>query len=146
MAEYIFDTTPERSKLMRKIKSNNTKPELLLRKSLWTLGVHYRLNVSKLPGKPDIVINKKKIVIFVDGEFWHGYNWEQKKLKIKSNKDYWLKKIEGNMRRDQNNTKLLTEQGFTVIRFWEHELKKDLQSCVDKIMNYIQQPIAESPK
>lgn len=92
MAEYIFDTTPERSKLMRKIKSNNTKPELLLRKSLWTLGVHYRLNVSKLPGKPDIVINKKKIVIFVDGEFWHGYNWEQKKLKIKSNKDYWLKK------------------------------------------------------
>jgi DNA mismatch endonuclease (patch repair protein) len=145
MAEYIFDTTPERSKLMRKIKSNNTKPELLLRKSLWALGVHYRLNVTKLPGKPDIVINKKKVAIFVDGEFWHGYNWEQKKLKIKSNKDYWLKKIEGNMKRDQANTKLLTEQGFTVIRFWEHELKKDLQSCVDKIMNYLQQPIAEIP-
>jgi len=139
MAEYIFNTTFERSKLMRKIKSNNTKSELLLRKSLWSLGVHYRLNVSKLPGKPDIVISKKKVAIFVDGEFWHGYNWEQKKLRIRYNKDYWLKKIERNIQRDQINAKLLTEQGFTVFRFWEHELKRDIQGCIDKITECLQQ-------
>jgi DNA mismatch endonuclease (patch repair protein) len=134
MPEYIFDTTPERSNLMRKIKSNNTGPEIIFRKALWSMGVRYRLNVSKLPGKPDIVINKKKIVVFIDGEFWHGYNWEDKKLKIKSNADYWIKKIERNMERDKLNNQKLISAGYHVFRFWEHEKKKDLSSCISKIL------------
>lgn len=69
MVKYVFDTTPERSSLMRKIKSNNTKPKIKLRKALWAADIRYRLNVAKLPGKPDIVIQKYKLVIFIDGEF-----------------------------------------------------------------------------
>lgn len=134
MAEYVFDTTPERSNLMRKIKSNNTKPEITLRKALWAKGVRYRLNVSRLPGKPDIVINTKKIVIFIDGEFWHGYNWEDKKSKIKSNTDYWIKKIERNIERDRLNNQKLTSMGYQVFRFWEHEIKKNLSGCISKIL------------
>jgi len=73
---------------MKKIRSSNSIPELSLRKELWKLGYRYRLNVSKLKGKPDIVFNKFKLVIFVDGEFWHGYEWRKKKPKIKANREY----------------------------------------------------------
>lgn len=137
MANFIFDTTPERSSLMKKIKSNNTKPEIKLRKALWAVGIRYRLNVRKLSGKPDIVIQKHKLVIFIDGEFWHGYRWEEKEPKIKANRDYWIKKIERNMQRDIENTKLLQELRYTVIRFWEHEVKKDIDCCVNKILSHI---------
>lgn len=137
MAKYIFDTTPERSKLMRKIKSKNTKPEIKLRKALWALGIRYRINNSELPGKPDILINKKKLIIFVDGEFWHGYEWEKKKPKIKSNRDYWINKIERNMKRDIENTRLLKSMGFTVLRFWEHEIKKNIDDCLNKILSFL---------
>ena len=135
MTEYIFDTTSERSNLMRKIKSNNTKPEITLRKALWAKGIRYRLNVSKLHGKPDIVITKKKIAIFIDGEFWHGYNWENKKLKIKSNIGYWINKIERNIERDNTNNQKLTSMGYQVLRFWEHEIKKDLPGCLALILD-----------
>lgn len=137
MANYVFETTPERSSLMSKIKSKNTKPEIQLRKALWKLGLHYRLNLSNLPGKPDIVITKKKLVIFVDGEFWHGYNWEEKKTKIKSNREYWIKKIEKNMERDVKNTFLLQDMGYTVIRFWEQEIKKSIDGCIQKILEIL---------
>jgi DNA mismatch endonuclease (patch repair protein) len=73
---------------MKKIRSNNTGPELVIRKLLWENGYRYRLNAKKLPGKPDIVLNKYKTIIFVDGEFWHGFNWEQKRNKIKANREY----------------------------------------------------------
>jgi DNA mismatch endonuclease (patch repair protein) len=92
------------------------------------------LNVKKLPGKPDIVIGKHKLAIFVDGEFWHGYDWKAKKPKIKSDAEYWVKKIEGNMARDQNNNEKLRSQGFLVLRFWEQELRKDIDGCVRQIL------------
>ena len=123
---------------MSKIKGVNTSPEILLRKQLWKLGIRYRLNVSKLPGKPDIVISKHKLVIFIDGEFWHGYNWEEKKPKIKANREYWIKKIEGNMSRDIVNNQSLEASGFIVLRFWERQIKKDLNSCVSEIIKHIQ--------
>ncbi len=137
MANYVFDTTPERSRLMKRIKSNNTKPEIKLRKALWAVGIRYRLNVTKLPGKPDIVIQKYKLIIFIDGEFWHGHKWEEKKARIKANKDYWIKKIERNMQRDIQNTQNLQELGYTVIRFWEHEIKKDITGCISRIEAYL---------
>jgi DNA mismatch endonuclease (patch repair protein) len=71
---------------MRKIKSKNTKPEMTLRKALWRRGYRYTLDNKQLPGRPDLIFRKYKVVVFVDGEFWHGYNWEQKKLKIKANR------------------------------------------------------------
>lgn len=119
---------------MSRIRGTNTKPEIALRKALWALGLRYRLNVKKLPGKPDIVIGKHKLAIFVDGEFWHGYDWNAKKPKIKSNAEYWVKKIEGNMARDQNNNEKLRSKGFLVLRFWEQELRKDIDGCVRQIL------------
>jgi len=119
---------------MSKIRSTNTKPEIALRKALWKLGIRYRLNVSKLPGKPDIVIGKFKIAIFVDGEFWHGYQWEEKKQKIKSNREYWIPKIERNIQRDKQNNRTLKSDGYKVIRFWENQIKKDVKKCVSKVL------------
>ena len=134
-SENGFLTTPERSVLMSKISGVNTKPEQILRKELWKAGFRYRINYTKLPGKPDIVINKKKIIIFVDGEFWHGYNWKNKKNKIKANREFWLPKIERNIQRDKENNRLLTKIGFTVIRFWEHQIKNDLEECIKQIVS-----------
>jgi DNA mismatch endonuclease (patch repair protein) len=119
---------------MSKIRGVNTKPELVLRKELWKLGFRYRLNVSTLKGKPDIFFNKFKVVVFVDGEFWHGYEWRKKKSKIKANREYWIKKIERNIERDKENNKYLLSKGYVVLRFWEHEIKKDLLLCVKKII------------
>lgn len=130
-----FYTTSERSKLMSKIKGKNTKPEILLRKALWSRGIRYRLNVSKLPGKPDLVINRLKIVVFIDGEFWHGYNWSVKKTKIKSNREFWIPKIERNMQRDIENNEKLNDLGYRVLRFWEHQVIYDLQTCLTIIGN-----------
>ncbi|HEY8783953.1 MAG TPA: very short patch repair endonuclease [Mucilaginibacter sp.] len=132
-----FETTPERSKLMKKIRSNDTKTEVLLRKSLWATGIRYRKNYKKLPGSPDIVITKVKVVVFIDGAFWHGHNWGIARDKIKNNQDYWIPKIERNMQRDIENNEALNVLGFKVIRFWEHEIKKDLQGCIDKILENV---------
>ncbi|WBV52839.1 very short patch repair endonuclease [Chryseobacterium gambrini] len=138
MTKFNFNTTAERSKNMSKIRSKNTQPEILLRKALWSEGIRYRLNLAKLPGKPDIVINKFKLAIFVDGSFWHGYKWDEKKIKIKSNKEYWLNKIERNIERDNENNIALQKAGYTVLRFWDHQVKKDISTCISIIKNFIE--------
>ena len=143
MGKYQFITTAERSLLMSKIKAKNTKPEILFRKALWAAGVRYRVNVAQLPGKPDIVINKHKIVVFIDGDFWHGYNWEEIKGKIKSNRDYWVNKIERNMQRDAENNTSLQALGFTIIRFWDHEVLKGLGQCVNKVLEAVAATVVE---
>jgi DNA mismatch endonuclease (patch repair protein) len=122
---------------MGKIKSQNTKPELKLKKALWNLGYRYRKNVRDLPGSPDIVFRKLKLAIFVDGEFWHGYNWAEKKLKIRTNREFWIPKIERNIQRDHQINKQLTDLGWHIIRFWEHELKKDFDGCVNTVIEYL---------
>lgn len=132
-----FYTTPERSKLMSKIKGKDTKPEILFRKELWKVGIRYRKHNKKLPGNPDITNKKKKLVIFIDGEFWHGYNWSEKKKKIKTNKEFWIAKIERNMQRDQENNIKLEKLGYKVFRFWEHDVKKESQKCIKLIFSYL---------
>jgi DNA mismatch endonuclease (patch repair protein) len=132
---FVFETTPERSKRMSNIKSKNTGPEIILRKALTGEGIRYRLNVAKLPGKPDIVIGKRKLIIFIDGEFWHGFNWNEKKHRIKANSEYWITKIERNMARDVENNNDLTKLGYRVLRFWEAEIKKELPKCMEIIKN-----------
>lgn len=135
---YKFNTTLERSELMKKIKSTNTISEDMLSKALWHEGIRYRRNYKKLPGTPDIAITKYKIVVFIDGEFWHGYDWNTKKNKIKSNKDYWVKKIERNISRDKENNSQLNKLGWIVIRFWDKQVKKNLNECIFQIKKLIQ--------
>lgn len=133
-----FYTTKKRSELMGKIKSQNTKAEIKLRKALWNLGFRYRKNVKNLPGTPDIVYRKHKLAVFVDGGFWHGHNWDEKKSKIKTNRDFWIPKIERNMQRDNETNQLLSEAGWYVMRFWEHEVIKDFDGCVNRVISYLQ--------
>lgn len=133
-----FYTTKARSQHMSKIKGKDTQPELSFRKALFSAGVRYRVNVKKLPGKPDIANISKKFVIFIDGEFWHGFNWAEKKSKIKSNRDFWIPKIERNMQRDQENNLKLQNMGYTIFRFWEHEVRKRLDACIDEILSYLE--------
>ncbi|MBN1926681.1 MAG: very short patch repair endonuclease [Prolixibacteraceae bacterium] len=132
-----FYTTKKRSEIMSKIKASETKPEIRLRKTLWALGFRYRKNVKALPGKPDIVISKFKLAIFIDGNFWHGYNWKEKRGKIKSNRDFWIPKIERNIQRDKENNQKLQQMGFHVFRFWDHQVKKEMSACITRIFEYI---------
>ncbi|MCS5420295.1 MULTISPECIES: very short patch repair endonuclease [Psychrilyobacter] len=126
--------TPEqRTKNMKAIKSKDTKAEVMLRKALWKKGYRYFKNYKKLPGKPDIVFSKKKTVIFVDGEFWHGFDWENRKQDIKSNREYWIPKIERNMQRDKEIQGKLEDAGWIVLRFWSKNVLKNLDECVKKV-------------
>lgn len=132
------DLTPEqRQKNMRAIKSKDTKIELMLRKALWREGIRYRKNYKVLFGKPDIAITKYRIAIFCDSDFWHGYEWEERNRRIKSNRNYWIPKIERNMERDRQVNAQLTRDGWIVLRFWEWQIKKELDKCINEIMNTI---------
>jgi DNA mismatch endonuclease, patch repair protein len=132
-----FYTTPQRSFNMSQIKGKNTKPELLFRKALWHAGVRYRNNKQKLPGKPDISLIKYKLVIFIDGSFWHGHDWENRKSAIKSNRDFWIPKIERNMQRDREINQYYYSKGWTVLRFWDFEVKQELGSCVKRVVDVL---------
>lgn len=118
---------------MSRIKSKNTSLETNFRKLLWQNGLgRYRIHYS-LPGKPDIVYVSKKVVIFLDGDFWHGYNW--KKLGKVPPKAYWQGKIQKNIDRAQKYNGALKKDGWKVLRFWEHEIKRDSQKCIKKVKN-----------
>ena len=128
-------TPTQRKKNMQAIKSSETKIEQTLRKALWHEGIRYRKNYNKLIGKPDIVIKKHKIAIFCDSDFWHGKNDCEEK--INSNRKFWIEKIKQNKERDLNITLTLRDQGWTVLRFWETDIKTDLQSCIKEILKHI---------
>lgn len=118
---------------MSHIPSKDTKPEKLLRKALWHLGLRYRKNYKILPGKPDIVITKYKIIIFVDGDFWHGRNLNR----IGTHREYWIPKLKKNIERDKEVNEQLTEMGWLVIRIWGSDLKQDFHGCIAKILKEI---------
>ena len=126
-------TKEQRRKNMQAVKNNDSKIEIALRSALWSKGYRYRKNYTKLEGKPDIVIPKYKLAIFCDSEFWHGYNWDTRKHDIKSNKDFWIKKIEGNIKRDEYVNKILQDQGWKVIRLWGKDIQKNMDECLLKI-------------
>jgi len=131
-----FYTTKQRSKTMSKIRGKNTVPEMLLRRSLWAKNIRFRTHKKGLPGKPDVIIDKYKLAVFVDGDFWHGYQWEHRKPK--NNAAFWIPKIERNRQRDKFVNESLALMGYTVMRFWEHEIKENLSACVNQIMLYIE--------
>jgi len=122
---------------MSHIKSKDTSIEILLRKALWHEGIRYRKNYKKLPGNPDIAITKYKIAIFCDGEFWHGKAWNEKKENFKTNRDYWVNKIERNINRDNKADKELEKLGWIIFRYWGNEIKKNLVDCVSEIKETI---------
>ena len=126
--------TPEqRHKNMAAVKGKGTKIELLLAKALWSAGIRYRKNDRSVFGHPDFSHKGKKIAIFCDGEMWHGKDWDLRKDEFKSNRDFWIPKIERNMMRDKEVNEYLSAHGWTVLRFWETDLKKHLEECVDKV-------------
>lgn len=123
-------TKEQRSRNMRAIRSTNTKMEVALSKALWARGHRYRKNDRKVFGRPDIAIRRYKLAVFVDSEFFHGKDWESSKFAIKSKRDFWWKKIEGNIERDKTVNRTLADDGWQVIRFWSLEIKTNLQGCV----------------
>lgn len=131
-------TLEQRKRNMKAIKNKDTKIERLLAKSMWAKKIRYRKNVKTIFGKPDFAIAKYKIVIFCDSEFFHGKDWEIQKQRIKTNKEFWIKKIEGNMKRDILVNETLKKEGWTVLRFWGEQIKKDINQCVDNILKIIE--------
>ena len=127
-------TAEQRHKNMQAVKSKDTAIELLLRKELWSRGIRYRKNVRSIVGKPDIAFIKKKVAVFCDSEFWHGFDWEHKKSDIKSNRDFWIPKIEKNIARDKEVNDALEADGWIVLRFWGQQIKKDVKACADLIV------------
>lgn len=130
-------TPAQRSKIMSAIRSTNTKDEVRLAKALWHLGYRYRKNNRSVYGTPDLTFKKLKIAIFVDSEFFHGKDWETQKDRVKTNTDYWQKKIERNKQRDSEVNAFLKSHQWSVIRFWSQEIEDDLESCLAKIQSEI---------
>jgi DNA mismatch endonuclease (patch repair protein) len=127
----------KRSEVMSKIRSKNTKPELTLRKALFARGFRYRVNDTKLPGKPDIVLPKYKTVIFLNGCFWHRHEDCKYAYTPKTNTKFWVNKINSNAERDKINSRKLTALGWNVLIIWECEIrhahKLDITPLIDRI-------------
>ena len=128
-------TKEQRHKNMVAIKSKDTKIELLLRKALWHKGIRYRKNMKVLNCHPDIVITKYKIAVFCDGDFWHGKTFER--YEVTTNAKFWHEKIQRNVERDLENTIMLRDNGWIVLRFWETDIKKNLDMCVEVVLKEI---------
>lgn len=132
-------TAEQRHKNMQAVKSKDTTIELLLRKELWSRSIRYRKNVKSIVGKPDIAFIKKKVAVFCDSEFWHGFDWEHRKSDIKSNRDFWIPKIEKNIIRDKEVNAALEADGWLVLRFWGRQIKKDVKACADLIVTALEE-------
>lgn len=130
-------TSDQRSRNMKAIKNRDTKIEIMLRQALYHNGYRYRKNYKKVFGKPDILFIKEKIAIFCDSEFWHGYDWENRKDDFKTNKNFWVTKIEKNIERDKLVNMRLEEQGFLVLRFWGEQIIRNLDEVVKIIVRSI---------
>lgn len=130
-------TKEQRHKNMTNIRSTNTRIEKDVTKALWNLGYRFRKNVKTLPGKPDIAIQKYKIVIFLDSCFWHKCPEHFKKTK--SNLEYWEPKIKRNIERDAEINQYYKDNYWHILRIWEHEIKKtNFQNTIEKIKNFIE--------
>ena len=143
--------TPEEvSEVMRKIHSYDTAPEIALQSVLRERGVEYDVHSGDLPGKPDIVLTKERVAIFVDGEFWHGIQWRRRQratldeqFKESRNREYWVKKIHRNMQRDCSNTTMLLKRGWKVIRFWERDVLENPEKCAEMTIQLRDTPVID---
>ena len=122
---------------MSRVKNKDSQIEITLRKELWARGIRYRKNVGKVIGKPDIAFLGKKVAVFCDSEFWHGYDWENRKKEFKTNQDFWIPKIERNMERDIEVNTILQNEGCVVLRYWGNDIKKNTSTIVDEIQKVL---------
>lgn len=125
-------------------KKEGTKPELLLRKALYKSGARPRNSRLFLPGNPDFVFNKAKVAVFCDGDFWHGHHWAQRRLRLEKghNAEYWISKIKNNIRRDRENDRILRKTGWTVLRFWESRITRDVENVAEIVLRATEQKTA----
>lgn len=143
MSERRDNLTPEqRSYCMSRVKGADTILERRVRSELHKRGLRFRKHVKELPGKPDIVFTKAKVAVFIDGDFWHGYRFPIWEDKIS---DFWKRKIGKTRERDQRNFKKLRSMGWKVIRIWQHEIKKNLEGCLTKIISAFPFPSKNQP-
>lgn len=120
---------------MSKIRSKNTKAEILVFRELRRRGIYFQKHYARAPGKPDIALPRKKIAVFIDGDFWHGYRFSKNKGRLP--KKYWQQKIENNIERDRKNRAKLRKCGWKVLRVWEHEILKKKEQTIQKIINFL---------
>ena len=135
----MMKTQSQISYNMSRVKNKDSAIEVALRKELWSRGLRYRKNVKIVLGKPDIAFMGKKVAVFCDSEFWHGYNWKVKQEEIKSHRDFWIPKIERNINRDKEVNAALEADGWKVLRFWGDEIKKDVKACADLIVDALKE-------
>ena len=128
------------SRFKKSIKSSGTKHEVMLRKALRQLGLHFKCNMESLPGKPDIVFPADKVVVFCDGDFWHGKDWLRlrRNLRANANPTYWISKISSNKTRDHRQTLLLRKGGWKVLRFWESDIVVNPQKIAQRVEETLQ--------
>ena len=124
-------TVQQRSRLMSKVRQKGTDIERTIARELTVRGLHFRRNVRALPGSPDLVFVADKVAVFVDGDFWHGYRYPAWRHKISP---FWQDKIVANRKRDQRNFRRLRRDGWGVIRLWQHEIKRNPNTCLDRIL------------
>lgn len=125
----------KRSEIMSKIRSKNTKPEVLVFRELRRRGIYFQKHYKRAPGSPDIALPRKKIAIFIDGDFWHGYRFNKEESRLP--KKYWRAKIEGNIKRDRKNRLKLKKTGWVALRIWEHEVLNGFDNALRKITNFM---------
>lgn len=130
-------TLEQRRRNMKANKASGTSIEIKLGKLMWAAGLRYRKNCKTIAGKPDFVFKSKKIAVFCDGEFWHGRDWDVRKNNHKSNREFWIDKIERNIERDKEVNMILTTEGWIVLRFWEGDIKKNPDKCLEVIKKSI---------
>jgi DNA mismatch endonuclease (patch repair protein) len=127
----VDNLSPEhRKKCMSSVRNKDTALEVVLRSGLHRVGLRFKKHVKSLPGSPDVVFTRAKVAVFVDGDFWHGYDFRSWKHAVAP---FWQAKIEKNRRRDAANFRKLRGMGWVVIRIWGHELKKDPEACIAKV-------------
>lgn len=125
-------------------KKTDTRCEVMLRRVLWAAGCRYRKNAKELPGRPDVVFPRARIAVFCDGDFWHGQDWESRRQKLSrgTNSEYWLAKIQRNMERDRQNDRRLQEMGWTVLRFWESQIRTDVGAIARIVLSLLREETA----
>lgn len=137
--KHYKSSSEKATKALSKIKATETKGEKLLRSALWRLGLRFRKNFRQLPGKPDVVFTRERVAVFCDGDFWHGKNWRKDKVRLQRgpNAPYWVAKIAANRERDKRYNKELKKDGWSVLRFWESDVRADPRQAARVIADMV---------
>jgi DNA mismatch endonuclease (patch repair protein) len=121
---------------MSRVRNRDTDLERVLRSALHRRGLRFRKHVSALPGRPDLVVTRFRVAVFIDGDFWHGYRFPRWEHKLS---EFWRRKINLNRQRDARNFRALRRAGWVVLRVWQHEIERDLDACIERVVTVTRQ-------